>query len=148
MKRTKWLCILVAASYFLSPSVFAQALSDIDALKTSPEIIAKVKTGIPQELYVELKAQDILEDERKRRHARNLAFNDQTTMDETKILFDRLKESVFVNGRMQDAYILENDRSVPMVFMQVPNFGSLASILSHPRVAGVYGVKVFRPALP
>lgn len=138
----------IVFSFFLAlaSTSWPTILSPESAAKTSQEIIERAKKGEPQDLFVALDVKEIREREKEKLKARNLVFKDRKLQAETNQEFDRLKRSVFVDGRLGDVYIVEDHANVPVVTVKVKNYEGLIRLLSHPMVESVSGNEQYKPA--
>ena len=138
---------LVACLVATSPISGMSQAESLGALAKAPApVIERAKTGIAQRQFVIVDAKDILEDEKRRREARQLFFNDEQTSQETEKMLKALKAEIFQHDRFHGAYIVRDDESVPVVIMQVPDFAALSAILSHPKIISVQEIEFFKPA--
>jgi hypothetical protein len=138
---------IVAVSLLAPVRAEAQLVHSNDLSKAPPTVIEKARMGMSQDLLVILDRRDIEERESQRRAAQGVNANDAALEAETIREFDLLKASVFPNGQLGDARVIQTFKTVPILFVKVPNFNALAAILANQKVVAVEENTSFRPSL-
>jgi subtilisin family serine protease len=137
LERWKWLVLLLVA-LAVGPVAGQNVRSD-DLEKAPANIVEAAKRGESQDLFVTLDWRDIEAREASKRASRGLRANDDAINGETLAEMDNLKAQVFPGGRLGGAVVIGDRRHVPILEVRVPNWESLARILSHPKVISVRG---------
>ena len=144
----RWLLMSVASSLLLlSFNARSQVISAKESSKTSPEVIGKARSGIAQDLFVEIEVKEIEQRQRQKREAQGLKHNDRKIVDEASQEMAAIKSKVLPGGKLEDAQVIEDFSYLPHLIVRVHSLKGLARLLQHPQVKSVQEERPFRPAL-
>jgi hypothetical protein len=113
-------------------------LTGDELAKAIPSVILeRARQGQTQDLYVVFEVEDIRDRANQRARERGLSFWDRALADGVAAEFALIKASVFPDGALGGAVVLEDSPHVPMLFARFPDERALSQVLRHPRVLWV-----------
>jgi hypothetical protein len=140
------IALFVALMSAIGESALAQSVRYEDLQKVPDNVVQAAKRGERQELFVLLDGREIEREEALKRARRGLKINDEAIEAETLKELKNLKEEVFPGGKLGNAVVVRNRDYVPLVDVAIPDWESLARIISHPKVRFVFESRKVPPA--